>query len=187
MAAARSRSGRSDQSPPRRWESRPASSGRIWVMWGNAAVGGGVAVTRSNMAVTRFEPIQRLKLKSGSLYRLSGDGRLGPLDLLVDQIPDVSPIQPAGSFYGRVLPELSASHFGAQGQRRQGSGLQAQGHRHRRRRPDLGCQRVRQGPEQEDEREGRRRVNPSVLHRSQRRCPAATAAGYNVLTQTVHI
>jgi hypothetical protein len=82
--------------------------GRVWVMWGNDQVHGGVAVTRSNKAVTRFEPIQHLKPNPGSLYRLSGDGRLGPLDLLVDQIPDVSPIQQAGSFYGRALPVMSA-------------------------------------------------------------------------------
>ena len=37
--------------------------GRIWVMWGDDS-GGGVAVTRSNKAVTRFEPIQHLKLNS---------------------------------------------------------------------------------------------------------------------------
>ena len=46
-------------------------------MWGSDAIPGAVAVTRSNKAVTRFEPIQRIKLNSGSLYRLSGDGRLG--------------------------------------------------------------------------------------------------------------
>ena len=81
--------------------------GRIWVMWGDDA-GGGVAVTRSNKAITRFEPIQHLKLNSGSMYRISGDGRLGPLDLLVDQIPNVSPIQPPGVFYGRTRAVLSA-------------------------------------------------------------------------------
>jgi hypothetical protein len=84
-------------------------SGRIWVMWGSDNVGGGVAVTRSNMAVTKFEPIQRLKLNSGSLYSITGDGRLGPLDLLVDQIPNTSPIQSAGAFYTHALPVLSAS------------------------------------------------------------------------------
>ena len=82
--------------------------GRIWVMWGDDS-GGGVAVTRSNKAVTRFEPIQHLKLNSGSMYRISGDGRLGPLDLLVDQIPNVSPIQPPGVFYGRTRAVLSAA------------------------------------------------------------------------------
>ena len=81
--------------------------GRIWVMWGDDS-GGGVNVTRSNKAVTLFEPIQHLNPKSAILYRLSGDGRLGPLDLLVDQMPDTGTIQPAGLFYARVLAELSA-------------------------------------------------------------------------------
>ena len=82
--------------------------GRIWVMWGTD--GAGIAVTRSNMAVTRFEPIQHLNPGSFTLYRLSGDGRLGPLDLFVDQIPtSKTTVPPAGTFYGRVLPELSAT------------------------------------------------------------------------------
>jgi hypothetical protein len=83
--------------------------GRIWVMWGTDSIPGGIAVTRSNKAVTRFEPIQHLNPHSGSLYEISGDGRLGPLDLLVDQVPNSSPIQPPGSYYARVFPTLSAS------------------------------------------------------------------------------
>lgn len=83
--------------------------GRIWVMWGDDS-DGGLAVTRSNKAVTRFEPIQRLHPNAFTLYRISGDGRLGPLDLLVDEIPNSKgSVQPAGEFYARVLPELSAT------------------------------------------------------------------------------
>jgi hypothetical protein len=83
--------------------------GRLWVMWGDDS-GGGVAVTRSNKAVTRFEPVQHLKLKSAVLYRVSGDGRLGPLDLLVDQIPNVKgSIPPPGLYHGHTLAELSAA------------------------------------------------------------------------------
>lgn len=82
--------------------------GRIWVMWGQD--GHPVAVTRSNKAVTRFEPIQRLNAKPFTLYRLSGDGRLGPLDLFVDEIPTAKgAVPPAGTFHARVLPELSAT------------------------------------------------------------------------------
>lgn len=82
--------------------------GRIWVMWGDDS--GGVAVTRSNKAVTRFEPIQRLSSGAFTLYRLSGDGRLGPLDLFADEIPNAKgSLPPTGSFYGRVLPELSGA------------------------------------------------------------------------------
>jgi hypothetical protein len=80
--------------------------GRIWVMWGDDS-GGGINVTRSNRAVNSFEPIQHLDPKSAVLYRISGDGRLGPLDLLVDQIPDTGSIPPPSLYYARVLAELS--------------------------------------------------------------------------------
>jgi hypothetical protein len=83
--------------------------GRVWVMWGDDS-GGGIAVTRSNKAVTRFESIQSVDSDAFSLYRISGDGRLGPLDLLVDQIPSSKgPAVPAGLYYARVLPLLTAS------------------------------------------------------------------------------
>jgi hypothetical protein len=83
-------------------------AGRIWVMWGDED--GGLVVTRSNKAVTKFEPLQRVDPHAFTLYRLGGDGRLGPLDLLVDMIPDVGKSYgPPGTFYGRVRPELSAA------------------------------------------------------------------------------
>ena len=81
--------------------------GRIWVMWGSD--NGSLAVTRSNKAVTRFEAIQHLKAKLVTLDRLSGDGRLGPLDLFVDEIADTTPILPTGLYHARVLPVLSAA------------------------------------------------------------------------------
>lgn len=82
--------------------------GRIWVMWGDE--NGGLAVTRSNKAVTQFEPIQQVNPHAFSLYRIGGDGRLGPLDLLVEEIPVINnKTLPAGTFYGRVLPELSGT------------------------------------------------------------------------------
>jgi hypothetical protein len=81
--------------------------GRIWVMWGSD--NGNIAVTRSNKAVTRFEPIQHLTEKVITLFHLAGDGRLGPLDLLTDQIADTNPLLPAGVYHARVLPELSAA------------------------------------------------------------------------------
>lgn len=81
--------------------------GRIWVIWGNE---NGIALTRSNKAVTRFEPIQELNLGAVTLYRVGGDGRLGPLDLLVEMIPKANDkVLPAGVFHARVLPELSAT------------------------------------------------------------------------------
>jgi len=89
--------------------------GRIWVMWWGqntkSTTGADVlAVTRSNMAVTRFEPIQKYTLNASYMQRLSGDGRLGPLDMLIGE----SPVPPSGKplvsgiYYARVLPVLSA-------------------------------------------------------------------------------
>ncbi|HEX8975700.1 MAG TPA: hypothetical protein VF781_04225 [Solirubrobacteraceae bacterium] len=82
--------------------------GRIWVFWGTDSPSG-IAVTRSNRAVTRFEPLQRVNSNAFTLYRLSGDGRLGPLDLFADEIPNANTVVPAGNYYARVLPLLSAS------------------------------------------------------------------------------
>jgi hypothetical protein len=81
--------------------------GRIWVMWGSD--NGNIAVTRSNKAVTRFEPVQHLSEKIVTLFHLAGDGRLGPLDLLADQLADTNPLLPSGVYHARVLPELSAA------------------------------------------------------------------------------
>jgi hypothetical protein len=83
--------------------------GRIWVMWGDDS-SDYVAVTRSNKTDTRFEPVQRLKTDAFTLYRLSGDGRLGPLDLLLDEIPNSrSSVPPPGEYYAHVLPVFAAS------------------------------------------------------------------------------
>ncbi len=82
--------------------------GRVWVMWGDDS-GGGIAVTRSNKAVTRFEPIQHLDPKLSTLARVSGDGRLGPLDLLVLGMPAGKTVVPPAESYARVFPELSAT------------------------------------------------------------------------------
>lgn len=79
--------------------------GRIWVIWGDE---GALAVTRSNKSVTKCEPIQQLDPNALTLYRVGGDGRLGPLDLLVQMIPGGDTNVP-GTFYTRVLPELSGS------------------------------------------------------------------------------
>jgi hypothetical protein len=81
--------------------------GRIWIIWGTDSPSG-IAVTRSNKAVTRFEPIQRLDPHASGLARVSGDGRLGPLDLLVNELPESKGPVSNGEYYARVLPELSA-------------------------------------------------------------------------------
>jgi hypothetical protein len=86
------------------------SDGRIWVMWGDDSLQE-VAVTRSNRAVTRFGPIQLIKDKAFSIGRFFGDGRLGPLDLFIDELmtPPKNQAVFEGAYYTRVLPKLSAS------------------------------------------------------------------------------
>ena len=73
--------------------------GRIWVMWGSDT--GKIAVTRSNKTVTRFEPIQQLTDRVLILGRLYGDGRLGPLDMLDDELHDTTPTLPFGVYHAR--------------------------------------------------------------------------------------
>ncbi len=85
--------------------------GRLWVAWAGEVNGHGItAFTRSNKAVTRFEPIQTGRFTWAQLFTLSGDGRLGPLDLLMSGTPDVKtgPLV-EGIYYARMLPELSAT------------------------------------------------------------------------------
>ena len=85
--------------------------GRLWVVWAGEINGHGItAFTRSNKAVTRFEPIQTRRFTWAQLFTLSGDGRLGPLDLLMSGTPDVKtgPLV-QGIYSARLLPELSAT------------------------------------------------------------------------------
>jgi hypothetical protein len=84
--------------------------GRLWVIWEGELNGHEVtAFTRSNKAVTRFEPIQTGRFAWADLFTLSGDGRLGPLDLLMDGIPDTKGPVVQGIYYTRLLPEFSAN------------------------------------------------------------------------------
>jgi hypothetical protein len=84
--------------------------GRIWVMWGDEAGNPGLVVTRSNKAVTKFEPLQEIGMHALQLQRIGGDGRLGPLDLLVDYRPtSTGPLAVPGLFHARVYPVLSAA------------------------------------------------------------------------------
>ena len=58
-----------------------APGGRLWVAWGDT--NDGLYVTRSNAAVTKFEPVQHEKLASGDVAGLAnenGNGAAGPLD-----------------------------------------------------------------------------------------------------------
>ncbi len=59
--------------------------GRLWLAWGDAA--DGVFVTRSNRAVGRFEPVQKLSSPPGASFlgNAEGEGSQGALDLFVEQ------------------------------------------------------------------------------------------------------
>jgi hypothetical protein len=71
--------------------------GRLWVAWGGNA--GGLFVTRSNRAVSAFEPVQKLSLPQGpGLTFLQCDGSIGPADLFADS---------GGFFRTHVLARLS--------------------------------------------------------------------------------
>lgn len=92
------------------WGVATGPDGRIWVMWaGQLSNGKGVvAVTRSNKAVTRFEPIQRFQFLWSGLVTLSGDGRLGPLDMLMSGTPWTKTCcGTTGIYYARFPAELS--------------------------------------------------------------------------------
>jgi hypothetical protein len=54
------------------------------MLWGDA--NNGVWVTRSNKAVTRWEPVQKLALPANTtaFYNAQGEGSGGPLDAFVD-------------------------------------------------------------------------------------------------------
>jgi hypothetical protein len=80
-----------------------APAGRLWVMWLSA---GKLYAVRSNKAVTRFGPVTALAPPSGSsdVWKVVGEGSLGPLDLFVSAT--------AGGiafYHARVLPPLTLS------------------------------------------------------------------------------
>jgi hypothetical protein len=80
-----------------------APSGRLWVFWKN---GGRIFATRSNMAVTKFEPIQKIAAPGGSsvtVFDLAGEGSLGPLDILALAQPASGAV---ADYHQRVLPTL---------------------------------------------------------------------------------
>jgi hypothetical protein len=93
------------------WGVATSSHGRIWVMWWGQNTKTGkyeIAVTRSNNSDSGFEPIQVFAFNYFSLYTLSGDGRLGPLDMLISGQPGGTGAI-FGIYYARVIPVLSAS------------------------------------------------------------------------------
>ena len=81
-----------------------APGGRLWVAWGDKA--DGLFATRSNMAATAFEPVQRLKLPQNTtdgLTYVQCEGSLGPVDLFADVF-----IGGAGGFWhSHLLPHFT--------------------------------------------------------------------------------
>lgn len=93
------------------WGVATGNDGRIWVIWYGTINGKGImAFTRSNKAVTKFEPVRLYRGTWSYLFTLNGDGRLGPLDLLIGGTPTTKTCCGTGGiYYARVLPVLSAS------------------------------------------------------------------------------
>ena len=90
------------------WGTATGKDGRIWVAWWGQKQSDGkeyLVITRSNKAVTRFEPLQLHQFRF-NLGVLQGDGRLGPLDMLIIGTPYGGSLD--GIYYARILPELSA-------------------------------------------------------------------------------
>lgn len=78
--------------------------GRLWVFYGDEQT---TYVTRTNKAVSGFEPVQALKSPSKTLqyFRLEGEGSAGPLDLFADVTIDGKTKD--GSYHQQVQPALS--------------------------------------------------------------------------------
>jgi hypothetical protein len=84
-----------------------APAGRLWLTWQSRE---GVFVTRTNKAVTKFEPVQKLTLpaRTDTPWSLSGEGSRGPLDLLSNiGVNDASYQSHILIRHRRVLPRLS--------------------------------------------------------------------------------
>jgi hypothetical protein len=82
----------------------PGPDGRLWVAFGNTH---SIWVTRSNKAVSGFEPRQALRWPAGAIRfgRLEGEGSVGSLDLFADVTVDGKAKD--GSYLRQVEPELS--------------------------------------------------------------------------------
>ena len=81
-----------------------APEGRLWVMWHEGG-SNELFATRTNKAATRFGPAVAIKPPAGtsSVWKLKGDGTLGPLDLLAS----VSTGSSLSAWHTQVLPSLS--------------------------------------------------------------------------------
>lgn len=77
-------------------------AGRLWVSWHN---GSALFVRRTNMAATGFGPVVRIKppSKTSGIWKLTGDGSAGPLDLFAS----VSRPGSLATWHTQVRPPLT--------------------------------------------------------------------------------
>ncbi len=82
--------------------------GRLWLLWQD---GSRLRALRTNKAATRFGPIASFSPPAGTdtVWKLTGDGALGPLDVLAS----VSTPGSLAAWHTQLLPPLSASAAGA--------------------------------------------------------------------------
>jgi hypothetical protein len=73
------------------------AGGRLWVTWNRTRTT--LSAARSNTAATAFGAVRTLPLPYGAVYALAADGRLGPLDAVVNA--------GQGIFARRIEPGLS--------------------------------------------------------------------------------
>lgn len=78
--------------------------GRMWLFFGNQK---DTFVTRTNKAVTRYEPLRRIRNPAGvaQYFRIEGEGSRGQLDLFTNLTIDGSTKD--GTYATHVLPQLS--------------------------------------------------------------------------------
>ena len=88
----------------------PAPEGRIWMLWGDA--NSAVFVTRSNKAVTKWEPVRRIPLPPNltAFYNAQGEGSAGPLDAFIDLLTGTTN---RGFWHAHILPKDSLTYRSA--------------------------------------------------------------------------
>ena len=84
----------------------PGPEGRLWVMWHDGK-SKRVYARRTNKAATRFGPLLELPPppRTSSIWKLSGEGSRGPLDLMVSASTPGS----LATWHRRLLPKLTVS------------------------------------------------------------------------------
>ncbi|HEY7178805.1 MAG TPA: hypothetical protein VH305_06495 [Gaiella sp.] len=83
----------------------PGPDGRLWVMWHDGQHSRTIFVRRTNKAVTRFGPLLRVRPPGGAtaIWKLNGEGSVGPLDLLAAVTTGSS----LATWHTQVLPPLA--------------------------------------------------------------------------------